>query len=174
MRRVYDSEALRRDDEDPFSPVENDDAASRNHVNWTNVSHALVPQFLRSRAIAVDIQTSKDSYAPDEEIQFGVTFANRFPLPITIVTTTPKRWEWSVDGNPEGSELPLHHPEDRSPFQFDRSERKRFRRSWSGRVRVDEREWRAAELGEHTLSVAIDAATGADKLRAETTFRIER
>ena len=173
MRRVYDSEALRRDDDDPFSPVEDDESASRNHVNWTNVSHALVPQFLRSRAIAVDVQTDKDSYEPGEEIHFGVTFNNRLPFPITIVTETPKPWEWSIDGNPEGSELPANHPEDRSAFRFSRRERKRFRRSWSGRVRVADDEWRVADRGEHTLSVGIDAVDGAERLRAETTFRIE-
>ncbi len=173
MRRVYESEALRRDDDDPFSPVEDDEGAGRNHVNWTNVSHALVPQFLRPRAIAVDVETDKDSYERGEPIHFGVTFVNRFPVPITLVTNTPKRWEWSIDGNPEGSELPSEHPEDRSPFRFRRSERKRFRREWSGRVRVGEREWREAERGEHTLSVEIDAVNGIEKLRAETTFRIE-
>lgn len=173
MRRVYDSEALRRDDEDPFSPVESDEATGRNHVNWTNVSHALVPQFLRSRAIAVDVQTSKDRYDPGEEIHFGVTFYNRFPLPVTIVTETPKPWRWAIDGNAEGSELSPNHPDERSLFRFGRSERKRFRRSWSGRVRIDQREWREAERGEHTLTVGIDAVHGAENLRAETTFHIE-
>lgn len=173
MRRVYDSEALRRDDDDPFSPVEDDESASRNHVNWTNLSHALVPQVIRSRAIAVDVETDKDRYEPGEEIHFGVTFANRFPLPITIVTETPKSWEWSIDGNSEGSMVSADHPADRSMFHFSRSERKRFRRSWSGRVRVDEKEWRSAERGEHTLGVGINAVNGAEKLRAETTFLIE-
>lgn len=173
MRRVYDSEALRRDDDDPFSPVEDDDEASRNHVNWTNLSHALVPQAVRSRAIAVDVQTDKDRYEPGETVHFGVTFANRFPLPITIVTETPKPWEWFIDGNPDGSEVPADHPEERSTFHFSRSERKRFRRSWSGRVRVDDHEWREAARGEHTLSVEIGAVDGAEKLRAETLFLIE-
>lgn len=173
MRRVYDSEALRRDDDDPFSPVE-DDTGSRGHVNWDNLSHAFVPQALRSRAIVVDIETEKDSYEPGEDVHFGVTFYNRLPIPITIITATPKRWEWSVDGNPEGSERPVTHPEDRSPFQFGRSERKRFRRHWNQRIRIDEREWREAEPGEHTLSVEIGAVSGANRLRAETTFRIER
>ena len=173
MRRVYDSEALRRDDDDPFSPVEDDEDASRNHVNWTNLSHALVPQAIRSRAIAVDVQTDKDCYEPGEEIHFGVTFVNRFPLPITIVTETPKPWEWSIDGNPEGSMVPANHPDDRSTFHFSRSERKRFRRSWTGRVQVDDHEWRPADSGEHTLAVEIGAVNGAEKLRAETTFRIE-
>lgn len=173
MRRVYDSEALRRDDDDPFSPTEEDDR-SHSHVNWANLSHALLPQALRPRAIAVTVETDRESYAPGDPIQFGVTFYNRLPLPITVVTATPKRWEWSVDGNPEGSELPLEHPEERSPFRFDRSERKRFRRRWDQRVRVDEREWREAAPGEHTLAVEIDAVSGAEKLRAETTFRIER
>ncbi|MFW5895820.1 MAG: hypothetical protein ACOCUA_00355 [archaeon] len=172
MRRVYESEALRRDDDDPFSPVE-DDETGQSHVNWTNVSHALVPKFLRSRAIAVDVQTTKERYAPGEPVQFGVTFANRLPFPITIVTRTPKPWEWSIDGNADGSELQGDHPEERSAFRFSRSERKRFRREWSGRVRVDDHEWREAERGEHTLGVGIDAVDGAEALRAETTFRIE-
>ncbi|WP_277555014.1 hypothetical protein [Halobaculum limi] len=173
MRRIYESEALRRDDDDPFSPNESDDGRG-SHVNWTNVSHALFPSSLRARAIAVDVETNKQRYAPDEPVQFRVTFQNRLPMPVSLVTETPMRWTWSIDGLCEASEVYDAPDPERTRFDFHRSERKRFHRSWPQRIREGDHEWRAAAPGEHTLSVAIGAVDGADRLTAETTFSIER
>ncbi|NHN57633.1 MULTISPECIES: hypothetical protein [Halorussus] len=172
MRRIYESEALRRDDEDPFVP--NDGAERRGgHVNWDNLSHALFPATLRPYAVTVDVETDRDTYAPDEQVRFRVSFSNRLPVPVTLVTATPGRWSWSLDGLDESSELPADAPAERARLQFGRSERKLFHRRWDQRIRESEREWRAAERGEHTLAVGIDAVRGADRLTAETTFRIE-
>ncbi|WP_313694383.1 hypothetical protein [Halorarum halobium] len=172
MRRIYDSEALRRDDDDPFVP-NGDEGGSGGHVHWGNVSHALLPRSLRTRSVAVTVETDGAIYAPDEPIRFRVGFRNRLPFPVTLVTASPKHWSWSIDGNPEASLVPDEVPEERARFQFDRAETKLFHRRWDQRVRESDREWRAAEPGEHTLAVGIDAVRGADRLRAETTFRIE-
>lgn len=172
MRRIYESEALRRDDEDPFVPNRGDEGDG-GHVNWTNLSHALFPATLRPHAIAVGVETDKDSYAPDEPVRFRVSFRNRLPFPVTLVTATPKRWSWSLDGATEASEVERDVPAERARLQFGRSERKLFHRQWDQRIRVRDREWRTAERGEHTLAVGIDAVRGTDRLTAETTFRIE-
>ncbi|SHG72410.1 hypothetical protein [Halobaculum gomorrense] len=173
MRRIYESEALRRDDDDPFSPNESD-TADGSHVNWTNVSHALFPSSLRARAIAVDVETDKSRYAPDEPVRFQATFRNRLPLPVSLVTETPLRWTWTVDGLPEASEVYEPPEPKRTRFDFARSERKRFHRRWPQRIREREDEWRAADPGEHTITVRIGAVDGADHLVAEETFTVER
>lgn len=173
MRRIYESDALRRDDDDPFSPNESDGGAG-SHVNWANLSHALFPASLRPHAIAVDVETDRERYASDEPVRFRATFRNRLPVPVSLVTETPVRWSWAVDGLVEASEVYEPPPATRTRFDFDRRERKRFHRSWPQRVREARDEWRAAEPGEHTLSVSIGAVDGADRLAAETTFTVER
>ncbi|WP_435062357.1 hypothetical protein [Halobaculum sp. EA56] len=173
MRRIYESEALRRDDDDPFSPNESEEGRG-SHVNWANVSHALFPSRLRARAIAVDVETDKDRYAPDEPVRFRATFRNRLPMPVSLVTETPVRWSWAVDGLVEASEVYEPPEPRRTRFDFRRSERKRFERRWPQRIREREDEWRAAAPGEHTLSVRIGAVDGAEHLVAETTFTVER
>lgn len=173
MRRIYESEALRRDDEDPFSPNESDEGTD-SHVHWENLSHALVPTRLRPFAIDVAIETQQDRYALDEPIPFRVTFRNRLPFPITIVTETPLRWTWAVDGYVEASAVHESPAKEKTRFQFGRSECKRFHRTWPQRIQESDSEWRVANPGEHTLSVRIGAVQGADRLTAETTVSIER
>lgn len=173
MRRIYESEALRRDDEDPFSPNESEEGTD-SHVNWGNLSHALVPTRLRPFAIDVDIETQRDRYAVDEPVPFRVTFRNRLPFPISIVTETPLRWTWAVDGHVESSAVHEPPAAEKTRFQFDRSERKRFHRTWSQRIQESATEWRVVDPGEHTLSVSIGAVHGAERLTAETTVTVER
>lgn len=173
MRRIYDSEALRRDSDDPFVPNESD-GGGRGHVDWANLSHAFLPTTLRSRAVSVSVETNRETYGPDDPVGFRVTFANRLPVPVTVVTDSPKRWDWSVDGRTEASALPVDRPRERTRFQFGRGERKRFHRRWHQRVRESERGWRRADPGDHMLAVGVNAVDGADRLRAETTFEIRR
>lgn len=172
MRRIYESEALRRDDEDPFVPNEGEGHRG-GHVDWGNVSHALFPATLRPRAVTVSVETDREVYEPDEPVRFRVTFRNRLPVPVTLVTRSPRRWTWSLDGRPEASTVPSDSPTEPTRFEFVSGERKQFHRRWDQRVRESEREWRAADPGEHTLSARIDAVRGSDRLCAETTFRID-
>lgn len=173
MRRIYESEALRRDDDDPFTPNEADNGRG-SHVNWSNLSHALFPAHLRARAIAVEVETNKTRYAPDEPVSFRATFRNRLPVPVSLVTETPMRWTWAIDGHVEASEVYDSPAPERTRFDFGRSERKRFHRRWAQRIRERDDEWRAVSPGEHTLSVQIGAVEGAERLTAETTFTVER
>ena len=175
MRRLYESRALEYDDTDPHAPKrrdEDDDPGPRS-INWDAASHAILPRRLRQHAITVDVETTRDRYARDAPVEFRVTFRNRLPFPVTIPTSSPVPWTWSLDGLDEASHV-ASHPSDASLFEFSRAERKRFSRRWTQRVRQDARTWTPAETGEHTLGVRINTPEGwDDALAAETTFYIE-
>lgn len=172
MRRIYESEALRRDDDDPFAPTEDDEREYRS-VNWRKASHAFMPARLRPWAIDVSIDTEKAVYAREEPVRFAVQFRNRLPVPVSLRTTSPVRWTWSVDGHDEASKVPASPPAEAALFNFDRSEHKTFSRRWEQRFRETEREWSLADPGEYTLGVRVNAARGTDQLSATTTIRIE-
>lgn len=172
MRRIYESDALRDDDADPHMPTANDDGDSRT-IRWEKASHALMPERLRPRAITVSVETDRETYAPDDTVGFRVEFANRLPLPVVIRTTSPVRWTWALNGLERASKVTDDPPQEATLFEFARRERKRFTRRWSQRIRVGDREWETADPGEYTLSVGVNAARGADRLRDETTFRVE-
>lgn len=172
MRRIYESDAIRSDDDDPHMPTAGGDGDSRS-IRWDKASHALMPERLRPWAISVSVETNEETYARDEPVGFRVEFANRLPVPVTLRTTSPVRWTWALNGIERASEVADAPPEETTLFEFSRGERKRFTRRWSQRVRVADREWETADPGEYTLSVGVNAATGADRLRDETAFRIE-
>lgn len=172
MRRIYESDALSRDDEDPFSPSESDER-SRKMIDWEAASHAFLPVWLRDRAVSVDLETDKDEYAPDEAVRWRATFRNRFPFPVRIVTESPELWRWSVDGIARASEVPARVPDRTSVINFSRSERKVVERRWKPQIQVTEREWEPLESGTHTLSVALNVDRPAERnLASETTFTI--
>lgn len=172
MRRIYESRALRRDDDDPFVPNESDDEDYRS-VNWRKASHAFLPTGLRARAIEVSVETDHEVYAPDQPVNFFVEFRNRFPTPISIPTTSPVPWTWDVNGLEQASKVDDDVPERADLFEFSRGERKQFSRRWTQRVRESESEWSVADPGEYTLTVSINAKRDADRLRDSVTFRIE-
>ena len=174
MRRIYESEALSRDDEDPFVPGKNDESRSRSRsLDWDNASHAFMPNALRSRAIAVSVQTNEEVYDRDETVHFHVEFHNRFPVPVSLTTTTPTPWTWEIDGLEKASKVAEELPDEQGLFQFQRSERKTFSRRWTQRFQETETEWSAATPGEYRLTVRINAARGNDRLQDSTVFRIE-
>lgn len=173
MRRIYESQALSRDDDDPFVPGNEDDEDRYRSINWENASHAFVPQAIRPLAIDVSIETNRQRYAAGESVGFRVTFRNRLPIPISLTTRTPVRWTWAIDGVEEASYFEESVPEESSAFQFARAERKQFTREWSQRFRTTRSEWELAEPGEHTVSVAVNAKHGADRLADSATFVIE-
>lgn len=172
MRRIYDSDALSRDDDDPFSPSETDER-SRKAIDWESASHAFLPVRLRDLAIGVDLETNGEVYEPGEHVSWRATFANRFPLPVRIVTESPELWRWSVDGVPRASEVSDSVPDRKSTINFSRSERKVIERRWLPQIRISEREWEPLEPGEHTLTVELNVDRAAERgLRSETTFTI--
>lgn len=178
MRRIYDSEALRRDDEEPHSPRERRRRGavpqSITSLNASALSDWLLPHRLRHRAIAVEISTPREEYAVGEAVPFAVTMRNRLPVPVTIETASPLLWTWHVDGDEEASQVPQHDPPSTpGEFAFDRGERKEFRRRWSGLFRISETEWEPASPGEYVVGAAINVTNAAAcGLAAETTVRV--
>lgn len=181
MRRIYESRALERDENDPHMPSGDDreepEPSSRlgaRMVNWTSASHAFMPTALRHRAIAVSVETDREVYAEDDPVILRVTMRNRLPFPVSLKTASPVLWSWAIDGVPEASRYDDGTPDEAGLFTFDRSERKVFTRRWHQRFREDEREWSRAGRGEFTVSAGVNVEDAAGKgLTDETTIRIE-
>lgn len=174
MRRIYESEALSRDDDSPFVPGEEEEGRNYRSINWDNASHALVPRWVRPLAIDVSIETNRNRYAPEEPVGFRVEFRNRLPIPISLSTLSPVRWTWALDGIEEASHVERAVPDEGATFRFDRAERKQFSRRWSQRFRESKSEWSLAEPGEHSVSVQVNTSRGAERLSDSTTFVIEK
>lgn len=173
-RRIYDSDAIDRDDDDPFRPGEQD-TARRSFIDWTNFSHALMPVALRNRAIRVDVRTSRETIEPGERVDIRIELFNRLPFPVVLRTRSAERWIWSIDGHPEASHVRDAAPDGRtSLFEFGRRERKVFRRRWSGRFRTAEDSWELASPGEYEITAAVNV-DGADRrgLEATTVVSVE-
>ncbi|ARS88930.1 hypothetical protein [Natrarchaeobaculum aegyptiacum] len=125
-------------------------------VDFGALSHAFLPERLRTRAITVTIETDRDCYRTGESVTLTVTLENRLPIPVRLRTESPVGWHWSVDGHPEGSAVARPASDRTGVISFARGERKRFRRRWPQRVRVSDHEWDAADPGRHTLEARID------------------
>lgn len=177
MRRIYESEALSRDDDEPFSPNERRRSVRPQAMRWidsTAWSRRLVPDRIRHRAIAVDVATPKETYAAGDPVPFRVTMKNAMPFPIVLRTRSPLPWTWNVDGATEAARVSLRDPPDeRGEFRFDRGERKRFHKRWTQMFRISDSEWEPAAPGEHTIGAGINVDDAERKgLYDETTIRI--
>ena len=176
MDRIYESNAVERDDEAAFVPGERE--AEPQSFRWLDAaawSDRLLPQGVARRAVSLRVSVPRTEFARDERIPFAVTMKNQLPVPVTVETLSPVLWVWTVDGHTEASHVIDRDPPERAGrFRFDRGERKRFRKVWSGRFRVSEREWTEAAAGEHTIAARINVADadGAG-LADETTVRID-
>ncbi|APW99848.1 hypothetical protein CHINAEXTREME_19650 [Halobiforma lacisalsi AJ5] len=176
MRRIYESDALHRDDE-PFTPREKDSSykiQAMRSVDSTALSRRVLPQGLRHRAVSVTVSTPQEEYAVGEPIPFRVTLRNPLPAPVAIPTRSPLLWAWKVDGFAEAAEIQLHDPPDEEgELVLDRGERKRVTKRWDQLFRVSDSEWEPAEPGEHTISAEINVEDPVGKgLAGETTVRI--
>lgn len=177
MRRIYESRALRRDDNDRFAPRERDSTGKRGARRLANgtgaaLSRRLVPDWLCTRAISIEISTPKTKYSPGKWIPFRVTMANSMPFPIAFRTRSPVLWTWNVDGIREASRASIREiPDEPGAFRFDRGERKRFTKRWTQTFRVSKTEWEPADPGEYTIGAGInvDSQNG---LYDETTVRV--
>lgn len=176
MRDVHDTEAVHRDDGDPFVPGDDDGRGRRSHspFDWHNVSHALMPRSLRDRAVSVSVRTNKRAYALEEPVHFRMNLTNRIPFPVTLRTRTPVLWSWAVDGVERATRLPEEQPDEPGLLRFGRSERKTFERRWSQRIRDRQGRWVPVERGEYELTARVNVADAADRgLTDRTTFRVE-
>lgn len=177
MRRIYESDALERDDEEPLAPRERQRETkpqSFRSISGSAWSDRLLPHRVRRWAVTVDLTAPNQSIGQGEDIPFQFTLKNRLPMPVTIRTDSPRLWTWTVDGVQSASHVSLERPPaETNKLKLDRGERRRIRRNWSGMFRVSKREWEQAERGEHTLRAAINVADPeADNLTDETTVYI--
>lgn len=177
MRRIYDSSALRRDDEEPFSPRERDSDPQPEAMRSLPsgfLSRLLFPRWLRCRAVTVGVETRQVEYPSGVGIPFQVTMKNEWPIPVSVPTRSPIRWSWSVDGYTEAAQVPLQRPpEGDRRFEFDRGERKTFEKTWDQMFRVSRSEWEPVEPGEYTIGVGINTDGAGDLgLTDETTVRV--
>ena len=174
MRRLSDFTSGRQDIE-PFTR-DRDDASpqSMRSIDGGFLSRLLVPQWLKRRAITVEIATPQTAYALGARIPFEVTMKNRLPVPVTLTTRSPVLWTWTVDGLTEASHVELRDPPDETgEFNFSRGERKRFSGRWTQKFRVARREWEPATPGEYTLGASINVDTAEqDAVGDETTVRL--
>ncbi|QWC19777.1 hypothetical protein [Halorubrum sp. 2020YC2] len=179
MRRIYESNALHRDDEEAHAPSKKERKTklqSLRSVPSSTLSDLLIPRRLRHLPVSVTVETPDDEYEAGDPVPFTVTIRNRLPVPVSIPTVSPLLWEWSVDGNVEAAEVPIRDPPDEGgQLSFDRGERKEFRKRWDQLFRVSEREWEPAAVGDHTIGVAVNATDAESRgLTDETTVRIVR
>lgn len=177
MRRIYDSDAIKRDDEEPLSPRERErdtEPQSFRSISGSAWSDRLLPHAIRKRAVSVRVAAPDREFESGAEIPFEVTFKNSLPIPVTVKTNSRQVWTWAVDGHEEASYVQLQRPsEDRNKLRLDRGERKTIRRNWSGMFRVSKREWEPAGAGEHTIRAAINVDDpDGDNLADETTVRL--
>ncbi len=176
MRRIYDSPAVRRDDDDPHKPNERDqttDPEAMRTVPSGIVSRLLVPQWLQFRALSVTLSTPQTEYDAGSPIPFAVEIENTMPFPVTVPTRTPVLWTWAVDGLPEASRVYEQPPTETRYFRFARSERKRFTRRWQQMVQITASEWEPVDPGEYTLSVNLNVDGSGEKgLTDETAVQI--
>jgi hypothetical protein len=177
MRRIYESEALHRDDEDPHTP--NGEEKTRpqafRSIDAGALSRWLVPDRLRHRAISVEVSTPQSAYPVGSRVPFTVEMRNAMPFPITVATLSPLLWNWSVDGLSEASHVdPYDAPGERGGFAFGRGERKQFRKRWDGMFRTGETEWERADPGEYTIGAGLNVDDPRESgLYDETTVRLD-
>lgn len=184
MRRIYESEAIHRDDEEPHSPSELAVEQSKSTVtanqhrsllDWSKASHALIPRRFRDRTIEVTVQTDRDVYASDEPVGIRIVFRNRVPFPVVIPTPTRRRWDWAVDGKPRAATEEFEPaPSERTLLSFYRSETKVFERTWRRRFRTARDRWEPAPPGAYEISAYISVDKPERRgLYASTTISLE-
>ncbi|MFC6989555.1 hypothetical protein ACFQJD_14105 [Haloplanus sp. GCM10025708] len=140
-------------------------------VDWTNLSHALLPTAVRRRAVEMHLEPDRDVYPAGDPVGFRVVFRNRLPVPVVLRVESPVPWSWSVDGIDRGSRVADPLPDDSSRFEFAPRERKAFAREWHQRIRTGRREWDAVAPGDHVLRAWV---TDRDRsLAAEATVHVD-
>ena len=120
-----------------------------------------VPQAAARRALEVSVGTDRDRYERGEPVEFTVAIRTRLPVPITVATPRRRLWGWRVDGELEASDEPRRASDAPGAFVFRASERKVFRRTWSGRFRREGRRTRWIDPAPGTHEITAFVATEA-------------
>lgn len=178
MRRIYQSSALHRDDDESHTPRERHretEPQAMRSVPSGLLSKLLVPSWVRYRAISISVETPGRNFAAGERVPFTVRMRNTLPIPITLPVNSPIPWIWSVDDHREASHVPRTSvPDEPKGYHFDRGEHKQFTRHWSGSFKIAAREWEPATAGDHTIGVGLNVDDPESKgLYAEATVRID-
>lgn len=160
MRKIYESDALHRDDNDPTSPDKRNRETklqSFRSLPSTTISNTVTPHTIRKKAISLKIATNKEEYKQGTKIPFRVEMKNVLPIPVTLKTTSNLPWNWAINGATEAIQMDQNRPADQEgTFEFDRGERKKFTKSWDQMFQITEREWEEAPPGTYTISAAIN------------------
>ncbi|MEF8813515.1 MAG: hypothetical protein V5A55_06820 [Halovenus sp.] len=177
MRRIYESDALYRDDDEPGAPRERqreERPQAFRSVPTGSLSRWLVPDRVRYWGLSLDIATPRTEFRVGEHVPFQVTMKNSLPFPVTIATRSPLLWTWHVDDHQEASKLPASGPpEEERGFRFERGERKQFRKRWDGMFKIADAEWERAAPGEYTIGAGLNVDGAAEKgLYSETTVTL--
>jgi len=177
MRRIYESDALYRDDDEPGAPRERqreERPQAFRSVPSGSLSRWLVPDRLRHWGLSLDVATPRAEFRVGEHVPFQVTMKNSLPFPVTVATRSPLLWTWHVDDHREASKLPADGPpEEERGFRFERGERKQFRKRWDGMFKVADAEWERAAPGEYTIGAGLNVEGAAEKgLYSETTVTL--
>jgi len=177
MRRIYESDALKRDETEPLTPRERErqeQPQTFRSIESSAWSDRLLPNRIRRGSVSIRLATPDRTFEQGSSIPFEITMKNSLPIPVSIETRSPLLWTWTVDGHVEASHVSLRDPPDRTgKLYLDRGERKTIRRNWSGMFRISEREWEPADPGEHTIRAQINVENPEQSnLRDETTVRI--
>ncbi len=158
MRRIYESDALRRDD-GPFSPTEvkRQKRPQRNGTGEPSFLSKFIPQAMANKAVYVSVTTPRKTYPRGVPIPFSVHFKNSMPFSVSIPTKSPLLWTWNIDGIIEASHVSVRDPPDETDrFGFNRGERKTFTRRWSQSFRLTDSTWEPAATGRYTIGVGIN------------------
>jgi hypothetical protein len=177
MRRIYDSDAISRDDNEPFQPSERDEsatpAASRT-LPAKILSQVLVPDWLRFRGLSVSVATPQPVYETGDVIPIRISIKNALPFPISVTAGSSLLWTWAVDGVESASHTDRVGGDEPRLFTFNRSETKQFHRRWHQMFQLTESQWEPAEVGEHTITAALNVPAPADRgVRDATTVQIQ-
>lgn len=177
MRRIYESDALNRDDEDPFRPGKDDEKQrpqAAKTLPATTLSNWLVPRWLRYKAVTVSVSTPRSVYEQGDPIPITIRMHNSLPFPITLRTRSRRAWSWEVDGHKDASQVPEKPTQEGGEFVFDRGEHKRFKRTWHQMFQVSSSEWEQAATGDYAITAAVNVDTTDQRTLADqTTVRIE-
>lgn len=175
MRRIYESEALTRDDE-PFTPHEREDdyePQAFRSIDASAWSDRLIPHGVRCRSVRVDITTPQETFENGQAVPFQIRIRNSLPIPITVRTVTPVIWTWNVDGAPNANRSsPPSLPEEQGALYLDRGETRTFGKRWNQRFQVAKRRWEPAPPGTYSLGVEINTERNYENLRDSTEIRI--
>lgn len=159
MRRIYESNALRRES-GAFTPNERQDGKrgpSTPDPDDTGILDTLLPDAIRNRALTIDVTTQRDVYDRDTPVQFAVELHNRMPFSVTVRTPTPLLWTWEINGLPEATHVELPEPPAESQRHvFASGERKRYTKRWPQRFRLSKSEWERAEPGTYTIQATVN------------------